>query len=339
MTSVSPRQFAIFRALLGFYLAVHFAALVPYGAELFSNRGVLADARLNLTYGILPNILEHYDSPAFVTVFLVAMSIFAVAFAFGFQRRFIALLLWYGWACLFDRNNLINNPSIPYIGLILLLTLLVPTGEARTYMRNQRWKFPKMVYWTAWILTAAGYSFSGWMKLRSPSWIDGSALYHVLNNPLARPGLVRDFLLALPASCLRTLTWASLGAELLCLPLSVTGRGRSIAWSILVAMNLGIVFTINFADLTMGMLLLHLFTFDPSWIGKGDNLTRLQLRITRAMEMLPFLCLSLDGATVVRLGLAAADHDQQDPADQADSAYDRRKTDPVTFGVLDFNRP
>ena len=339
MNSISQRQFAIFRVLLGFYLAVHFAALVPYGAELFSNRGVLADARLNLTYGILPNILEHYDSPKFVIVFLVAMSILAVAFAFGLQRRFAALLLWYGWACLFNRDNLINNPSIPYVGLLLLLTLLVPTGEALTHSSDQRWKFPKMVYWTAWILMAAGYSFSGWMKLRSPSWIDGSALYHVLNNPLARPGFARDFLLALPAPCLRALTWTSLGAELLCLPLSVTRRGRSIAWSTLVAMNLGIVFTINFADLTMGMLLLHLFTYDPRWIRKGDNFAKLRLGITRAMETLPFLYPALDGAIVVRLGLAAAGHDQDDPADETNPADNRRKTDPVTFGVLDLNRP
>jgi len=39
------------------------------------------------------------------------------------------------------------------------------------------------------------------------------------------------------------------------------------------------------------------------------------------------------------LGLAAADCDQHDPADETDAAYDRRKTDPMTLGVLDFNRP
>jgi hypothetical protein len=305
---MSSRQFAIFRLALGIYLAIHFAALVPYGAELFSNRGVLADPRLNFTFGILPNLLEHHDSPAFVTGFLIALSILATAFALGIFRRFAAVLLWYGWACLFNRNNLINNPSIPYIGMLLLLTLLVPGGEGLApKASNREWKFPMMIYWTAWILMATGYSYSGWMKLQSPSWVDGSALDHVLNNPLARPGFIRDALLALPAPCLHALTWASLASELLFLPLSVNQRTRLIAWTALAVMNLGIVFAINFADLTAGMLLLHLFTFDSRWL----VVWRLNFRqtsdardkILRTLEMLAFHSLSLDGGFVARLGL------------------------------------
>lgn len=259
-------QFAIFRLVFGIYLALHFAQLIPYGTELFSNRGVLADPQLNFTFGILPNLLEHYDSAAFVAVFLIVLSILALAFAAGFYRHTAAILLWYGWACLFNRNNLINNPSIPYVGLLLLLTLLVPSGEALTFRRtDRRWQFPPMVYWTAWILMAAGYSFSGWMKLQSPSWIDGSALYHVLNNPLARPGMTRDLLLALPGVCLQTMTWASLAAELLFLPLRFHRKTRMFAWCALVLMNLGVLFVINFADLTLGMLMIHLFTYNPTW--------------------------------------------------------------------------
>ena len=36
-------------------------------------------------------------------------------------------------------------------------------------------------------------------------------------------------------------------------------------WCALVSMNLGILFVINFADLTIGMLMVHLFTYDPAW--------------------------------------------------------------------------
>ena len=45
---------------------------------------------------------------------------------------------------------------------------------------------------------AAGYSYGGFTKLTSPSWLDGSALSHVLSNPLARPTLLREWLLAQP---------------------------------------------------------------------------------------------------------------------------------------------
>jgi hypothetical protein len=265
--TTSPIQFTIFRITFGIYLALHFAQLIPYGAELFSNRGVLADPRLNFTYSLFPNFLNYWDSPASVASFLVALVLLAAAFAAGFLRRTAAVLLWYGWACLFDRNNLINNPSIPYVGLILALSLLVPVAEPWSVRRASRdWQFPAMVYWTAWILMAAGYSFSGWMKMQSPSWIDGSALEYVLNNPLARPGFARNLLLALPESWLRVATWGTLALELLVLPLSFWRRTRIVVWCLLVGMNIAILFVIEFADLTVGMLLIHLFTYDCRWL-------------------------------------------------------------------------
>ena len=267
MKSISPKQFVIFRAVLGCYLAVHFAQLIPYGSELFSNQGLFANPRLNFTYGILPNPLEHWDSPTSVTVLLILLFLLAIAFAMGVFRRTAAVLIWFGWACLFNRNNLINNPSIPYVGLLLLLSAIVPSGEALNPSRvSPSWQFPPMVYWTAWILMAAGYSFSGWAKLHSPSWIDGSALFHVLNNPLARCGFARDFLLALPSWSLEMLTWMTLGAELLFLPLSLSQATRMFAWCTLLGMNVGVLFVVNFSDLTLGMLLIHLFTFDPNWV-------------------------------------------------------------------------
>jgi hypothetical protein len=276
MTAVTPRQFAIFRLSFGLYLAWHFIALIPYGAELFSNAGVLSDPRLNFTFGILPNVLEHYDSPPFVVAFLVVLSVLAIAFACGIFRRLAAGLLWYGWACLFNRNNLINNPSIPYVGLLLLLTILVPLGEGLAPRgKTKSWEFPSMIFWTAWISLAAGYSFSGWMKLRSPSWFDGTAISHVLNNPLARIGWCHDTLLGVPDNFLRLLTWFSLAAELLCLPLSVTRTTRMFAWSALVAINVGILFVINFSDLTIGMLMIHGFTFDRRWLGRWLSTKRI----------------------------------------------------------------
>ncbi len=63
MTAMSARHFAFFRIALGLYLALHFAQLLPYGAELFSNQGMLPKAQLNLTFGILPSPLAVWDSP------------------------------------------------------------------------------------------------------------------------------------------------------------------------------------------------------------------------------------------------------------------------------------
>lgn len=286
MKQISAAQFTLFRIALGLYLAFHFAQLVPYGTELFSDHGMLPNARLNLTSGIFPNPLARWDSSVEVTAFLAGLTILSLAFAAGAFRRVAALLLWFGWACLFNRNNLIINPSLPYIGLLLLLSALVPRGEGWSCDAARRdWEFPVSVHWVAWFLLAAGYSYSGWMKLLSPSWIDGSALTLVLQNPLARPGIVRDFLLRLPESSRQIATWISLAAELLFLPLSFSLTTRKVVWSTLFVLQIAILAVVNFADLTVAMLLVHFFTFDPRWLPRRSLQLELSTRVARETKV------------------------------------------------------
>lgn len=265
---VTARQFAWFRIVFGAYLTIHFAQLVPYASELFSSAGALPDASSNPTYGILPNVLAHWNTPQFATAFVLALTILSILFAMGIARHAAAALLWYGWACLFNRNVLISNPSIPYVGLLLILVLLVPAREPlRVGGRDADADFylPAAVFWTAWSLMAAGYTFSGIAKLQSPSWIDGSALSHVLLSPLARSTVVTEIMLGHP-SLLVCATWAVLSLEVLFVPLAIWHRTRMYAWASMVAMHFAIVAFIDFADLSAGMLVLHLFTFDRRWV-------------------------------------------------------------------------
>ncbi len=267
--AVSPYQFAVFRIVFGLYLVIHFAMLLPYGAELFSREGVLPSARLNLTAGILPNPLEHWDTPAFVTGFLIVLLVLSLFYTLGLFRRTSAVLLWYGWACLFNRNNLISNPSIPYVGLLLLFTALLPVGEPLTIRRRPAppsWEFPAVIFWSVWVLMAVGYTFSGCVKLQSPSWFDGTAMLHVVNNPLARPGPFRDLFLKMPDWAMRAATWEPLALEVLFVPLCLHRRTRMLASLAMSVMHAGILLMVDFADLSGGMLMLHLFTFDPDWL-------------------------------------------------------------------------
>lgn len=274
---VTARQFAWFRIVFGSYLAVHFAHLVPWGAELFSRDGVIPRASLNPTHGILPNVLAWWDSPAFVTVFLVLLVGLSVLFALGVARQAAALLIWYGWACLFNRNVLISNPSIAYVGLLLLLTALVPSREPLRAFGNRSasadFHVPAAAYWTAWFLMAGGYTFSGIVKLASPSWVDGTAFWHIVQNPLARDGLLRDFVLRMPASGFQGLTWTALGLEVLFLPLALWRWTRPLIWFAMVLMHIGILGLVSFADLSVGMLMVHLFTVDSRWPAmlRGDR--------------------------------------------------------------------
>lgn len=267
--NVTPGQFSLFRVLFGAYLAIHFATQLPHARELFSNQGVLPDPRLNPLYGIFPDPLSAWGSPGFTTFFITGLLALSLTFAAGFWRRTSALLLWFGWAALFNRNNLIANPSIAYVGVTLLFCAVIPAGEpwslSAKHVRPSHWQFPAAAFWGAWLLMAAGYSASGYIKLSSPSWLDGTAFRHLLDNPLARPGIARDMLLRLPDSVHAALTWGALAMELLFLPLCIIRVGRLIAWTAMAAMHLGILVTVDFADLSFGMVMIHLFTFDARW--------------------------------------------------------------------------
>jgi hypothetical protein len=269
---ISGRQFAVFRLALGAYLFVHFAQLIPYAAELFSTGGVLPDARANLTSGLFPSLLALCDSPRGGFVFVSGLAVLSFCFMVGALRRVAAVLLWYGMACLFNRNNLIANPSLPYMGMLLLLTATVPPGEPWSLTRpatHRAWFFPLWTFRAAWILMAAGYTIGGVDKLLfSPSWTDGTAVRHVLNLPLARPGMLRDLLLNLPQWMLSILTFAVLALEILAVPLCLYRRTRPWYWLAMVATHGVIILLIDFADLSIGMLMLHLFTLDPEWAGQ-----------------------------------------------------------------------
>lgn len=99
----------------------------------------------------------------------------------------------------------------------------------------------------------------------SPSWVEGSSIRHLLDNPLARPGLVREAFLLLPESLLSLMTWGVLTAEILFLPLGLWSRSRPWIWLCMVLMHFGILLVIDFADISFGMLMIHLFTFAPDW--------------------------------------------------------------------------
>lgn len=263
--------YSAYRVTFGAYLLAHFASLVPWGVEVFSNRGVLPRAGDSPLVYLFPNVLALWDGPAFVTGLLVVAAGLSVFFIAGMYDRVAAVATWYVWACLHGRMPLITNPSLPFVGWLLLAHACLPPAPYGSLAGCGRpdlaaaWKMPPAIFAVAWVVMAIGYSYSGYTKLISPSWVDGTALARILDNPLARPGWPRDTLRALPAGVLHGLTWAALGLELGFAPLALFRRVRPWLWGLMLGMHLGLLVLINFADLSMGMVVLHLFTFDPGW--------------------------------------------------------------------------
>lgn len=265
-------QYSVFRMLFGIYLCIHFANLLPWGEELFSSAGILPDAGLSPIFAAFPNLYSLSDAPWAVHASLTLAAIAALAFAGGWHDRLAALFMWVVLASLYGRNPLIANPSIPYVGFMLIAHLFVqqaPYGSLSSRARSDNsgsWVLSPAVFLAAWVVLALSYSYSGYTKLLSPSWVAGENISFVLQNPLARNWFVRDFMLWLPPIIVSILTWFVLYLELFFGLLAVLKKARPWLWLGMFLVQLGFLFLLNFADLTFGMLLFHMFTFDPAWL-------------------------------------------------------------------------
>lgn len=268
MINYNPYQFSIFRIYTGAYLLFIFLTAIPSSAAIWSNEGLVPLSTSNLTYGIFPNLLDHYDSPQQILWFLVLLSLLSLMFSMGVARKWVSVLIWYGWTCLFNRNNLTLNPSIQYIGWLLLACCFIPSGEPWSLSRkNSNWRMPKLIFWGAWILLFTGYFFSGVDKLNSTSWANGSALQKIMESLLAR--VSDNWLLHLPAGILRILNWLVIAMELACLPLAILSITRKWAWIFSLCIQTGIFLILNIDPIVFGMLTIMVFTFNKEWFNRN----------------------------------------------------------------------
>lgn len=246
----------------GCNLATSFALLVPHAATIYGRHGLFRD----LEATPFPNPLMA-ENPIWPPLFLAVLAVLGLGYAAGLQRKAVALLLWYGWACLINRLPFITIPSEGYVGWLLLASLLVPFGEGLALdRRDPGWQLPAGVFAGAWIVQALSYSASGVGKLWSPSWIDGSALGIVLESALVRPTGLATLLASLPPLALQVATWTFLALEVLVAPLCLTSWGRQLAWSAMVLVHLVMLALVDITSVSLGMLIFHAFTFDARWL-------------------------------------------------------------------------
>lgn len=276
MKWISSTVFALFRVVMGLYLTIHFYQLLDTATEIFSNQGVISDATLLPSYGKLPLFLLYQDDPQTVYWFIFSLFAASLMFTLGIYRRTVSMWLFYGWMCLLNRNPLISNPSLGYIGWLLLACTLIPKGERLGFLQSEaqrkryyekfgRWEVPDILFYGMWIIIGISYTASGVHKLQCPDWWNGTALYYVLTGPLVRKdNPIVAFILS-DMMFVKMMTWGSLFLEVSALFFGTFYRTRKYYWAMFMGFHLGIVSTVNFTDLTFGMMIAHLFTFDPSW--------------------------------------------------------------------------
>ncbi|MES2643643.1 MAG: hypothetical protein V4850_29425 [Myxococcota bacterium] len=270
--------FAVVRVAIGVQLAVHYARLYPWATTLYSDQGMLADpARNPVALGFSP--LHHLDAPWMIQAVVLGLVGLSLAFAAGLFTRTAGVLLALGAATLWHRNMLTLNPSLPYLGFFLLAHAFarpnppwsIDRWRARRAGGSAAWcgfadRLPRDVLGALWVVFTVGYSFSGYTKLVSPSWADGSAVARMLRGPIALDNPLVHALAALPDAVLAVATWGTLGLELLAAPLALSRRLRPALWLALFGMHAGLLGLVGLQDISWGMLVTHLALFDPRWL-------------------------------------------------------------------------
>ena len=232
-------QYSLIRAVLATYLLVHFLYRIAWESEVSPNRAILQSPS-----GTIP----------LLRVIAIVLCLFL---GIGLYDRAAALGLWYIGMCLFNGD--------PLVGWLLLAQVFLPPAPYGSWAARGRvdpsggWRMPPAIFAAAWGVLALTSAYSGYSKLVGPSW-------HDLDNPLVRPGWPRQIHLALPSWLLQGGTWAVAVLELALAPLALLPRLRPWLWSLMLLMTLAVLVASGFADRSLALLMLLLFTWDPAWI-------------------------------------------------------------------------
>lgn len=257
--------FTIFRFLFGVYLGYYFLASLPYVVEIYSNQGMLPRYIINFdAISFFPNILYLIDTPLFIKLFTVFGALLSLLFAFGFYPRIASFLLWYVQTCFLGRNVLTQDPSLEYIGLLLILFSLVPQSSSvfhylkkSTISFTKKISIPFLLLYMPLFIFSISFFMSGVNKMQAQSWLNGNALTYILQLPLAEQTGFNAFLISHPHVAV-PLSFLALASQLIVLPLFLIGDYRSSLYiSVLEFLFAFLVLKIN--QVTLGMLLFFLF--------------------------------------------------------------------------------
>jgi predicted DCC family thiol-disulfide oxidoreductase YuxK len=198
-------------------------------------------------------ISEGTDSFGMVTALRVLGTGLCVLLGIGFHDRAAALGICGLGACLPARDPILANPSFLCVGWLLMAHVFLPPAPYGSWAARGRvdpdggWLMPPTIYAAAWIALTLGYACVGYTKLVCPPWRD---------NPV----LVR------PAWLLAAGTWTAITLEFTFVPLMLFRRLRPWLWGLMLLLYLPLLAFLDLTSLIPGMVMLHLFTWDPGWI-------------------------------------------------------------------------
>lgn len=254
-------QYSLFRVLLGLWMLLLFGRFLPLGAAL-AGKAPPEELLENPIVRSFPNLFAVSANPTVGTGLIVLGLLLAVLLIVGYLDRFAAIGLWYLWACVYTLSPESAGKALPWMGWLLLAHACVPPAPFGSLAARGRvdprsgWRMSLPAYFSAWVLLTAGYAIAGTIGMLEAWRFESQNRLHPAFALSQR----------LPAGLIYPTLWVPALFGVLFAPLAMFGSARPWVWLVgLVGQFAGLCLGID-PELRLGLLLLHLFVFDPAWV-------------------------------------------------------------------------
>lgn len=177
--------------------------------------------------------------------------------------QFFSFLCWLFCSFFLLSNTYLYGINHDYIGWLLLAISAVRVSKDKPFMSSA-------LYNGAWIVLGLGYFASGYNKLLlTDYWNNGNALKLLYTSSpvfINLQGLENNYYVEM---LLKFLTWTFMYAEILFLPALFNKYTRFAVYFIMLSGHVGIATTTNMMEVSISIILFHIFIFDGTWLEKS----------------------------------------------------------------------
>ncbi len=191
---VSARPLGAFRVVLGLIALAHLGMVAVDLDYWLTDQGILTGTEARELAGPLRfSPLQYVQDPASVRAFFAATAGVALLFTLGWKTRLMGVLLYPAMLSIHHRNIPTNCGPDNLLLVLLFLLMLSPCGaayslDARRAARRRGGTAaePLIVPWAQRLIQlqmALIYLNTAVLKCQGATWLNGTSLHFVLNNP------------------------------------------------------------------------------------------------------------------------------------------------------------
>jgi hypothetical protein len=189
----SARPLGAFRVVVGVLVLAHLALLSVDLDYWLTDRGLLVGDEARAMGGPLRHSpLQWVQDPVSVRAFVAATAAVAALFTVGWRTRVTGVLLYLGLLSIHHRNIPTNCGPDNLLLVLVFYLMLAPSGAAysldarRAARRRGTLAEPLIVPWAQRLIQlqlCLIYLNTALIKCNGSTWMGGTALHYVLNNP------------------------------------------------------------------------------------------------------------------------------------------------------------